>query len=58
MKLNINGKEVDVAVNGEVQSFLAKKGKLSDKGMDADEVVRQKREEIKKQSEGQNGEQS
>ena len=44
MKLNINGKEVELFVNGEKQSSLANKGKLSDKNMSADEIIKKAKE--------------
>lgn len=46
MKLNINGKEVDLIINGEVQTTIVKKVKLSDKEMSADEVIRKAKEAL------------
>jgi hypothetical protein len=51
MKFNINGKEVDIVVNGEVQTEAAKKAKLSDQGLTQDEVVRKAKEELDKKEE-------
>jgi len=51
MKININDKEVDLVVNGEVQTEVVKKAKLIDKNILADEVVRKAKEKL--QSEGQ-----
>lgn len=47
MKLNINGKEVDLVVNGEVQDQVVKKAKLSEKAMSPDEVVKKAKEALK-----------
>lgn len=44
MKLNINGKEVDLVVNGEPQQATVKKAKLSDKNLNPDEIVRKAKE--------------
>ena len=44
MKLNINGKEVDLVINGEIAEEQVKKAKLSDKGMSPDEVIRKAKE--------------
>lgn len=44
MKLNINGKEVDLVVNGEKVDFAAKKAKLSDKKMSMDKIVKKAKE--------------
>ena len=55
MKINVNGKEVDLIVNGVSVEALAKKGKLSDKRLIPDEVVRKRREELEK-AKGENNE--
>jgi len=44
MKLSINGKEVDLVVNGEVQTSVIRKAKLADKNMSPNEIVRKARE--------------
>lgn len=44
MKLNINGKEVDLIVNGEKRIKVVKKPKLSDKDLLPDEQVRKIRD--------------
>ena len=51
MKLNINGKEVDLIVNGEIQEIAVKKAKLSDKQMSSNEVVRKAKEALEKENE-------
>ena len=48
MKINVNGIEVDLVVNGDSPEFLAKKAKLADKGMSPDEVVRKHKEMLEK----------
>jgi len=48
MKINVNGIEVDLVVNGDSPEFLAKKAKLADKNMSPDEVVRKHREMLEK----------
>ena len=48
MKINVNGKEVELVVNGSSPEFLAKKVKLADKDLSPDEVVRKHRDAIEK----------
>jgi hypothetical protein len=48
MKLQINGKEVDLVINGEQPDFLATKVRVMDHGIIPDDLVRKKREEIAK----------
>lgn len=40
MKINIDGKEVELRVNGEVQESTVVKKKMADRGMSADEAVK------------------
>jgi len=53
MKLNINNKEVDLVINGETPAALAKKAKVIDKNLSADEIVR-KVKEAKAEQENKN----
>ena len=48
MKVNIDGKSVDILVNGQIQSSTIVKKKLSDKKMSVDEVVRKAKELLEK----------
>lgn len=44
---------MDLIINGEIPDFLAKKVKLADEGLTPDEVVRKRREELKKSEENE-----
>lgn len=44
MKININGKEVEIVVNGEKVNSLIKKAKLADLKLSPDEVVKKAKE--------------
>ena len=51
MKVNVNGKEVDIYVNNEKQKSSITKKKLSDRNLTADEVVRQAKQAEKTNAE-------
>ena len=49
MKFNINGKDVDLFINGEKIDKMIKKAKLSDKQLDPNKIVRKAKEKLEEE---------